>query len=100
MRFDWQRLFCGPWAQCAKTDWEWDDILNKAIDLHGVSHSDSHTAKIGPFTVWIANWPYGYGSQYAPRENEYLPSVATRHKLRKALSDHDKRVLEAFQTDA
>lgn len=89
MRFDWQRLLIGPWIQSARTDWCWDELLNKALDEHGAERNSSHTAKVGPLTVWVLNWPYAYGSPHGLHERDCLPSVATRRRLRAMLHKQD-----------
>lgn len=95
MKFDWQRLLTGPWIQNAKTDWCWDELLNKALDQHGVERNSSHTAKVGLLTVWVSNWPYAYGSAYRPHERDFLPSIATRRRLRAMLHQQDMALLAA-----
>ena len=96
MKFDWQRLFCGPWIQNAPTNWEWDDLLNKSMDKYPVERVSPHNAKIGNLTVWVGNWPYAYGSCDGPIRLESLPSVATRKRLRAAL-DFDLSKFQGLQ---
>lgn len=80
---DWLRLLPRYWFQNNRTDRVWDAALDKAIDAFGVKKVDSHTCMVGPFEVWIANWPYAYGNQYGV--NDYLPMAKTRRKLRRAV---------------
>lgn len=96
MKFDWQRLFYGPWIQNHPTDWVWDDVLNKSMDKYPVERLCSYTAKIGNITVWVGNWPYAYGYPFRPIKSEMLPSVATRKRLRAAL-DYDLAKLQGLQ---
>lgn len=86
---DWYRLLPGFWAQNRKTSLSWDKALNRALDL-GVTNVGAHEAQVGPFTVWVSNYPYGFGYN---REDplELLPSVKTRIRLAKAC--------EAWQAD-
>lgn len=82
---DWQRFIPGFWSQNATTSLEWDKALNAALDEHGVTYADRHHARIGGFYVWVANWPYAYGSLDGC---DALPKVATRKRLRKAILTH------------
>ena len=87
MRIDWQRLIPGFWFQNYPTDWDWDAALNGALDRHEPVMGFC-TAKVGGFTVWVANWPYAYGSpttKSGARDIPILPSVATRKRLRRAI---------------
>ena len=94
MKFDWHRLVFGPWLQNSKTDWQWDELLNKALDQHGVERSGSYLVKVGKIKVWVSNWPYAYGSPYFPFERHYLPSVKTRRRLRDMIHAQDMREIE------
>jgi hypothetical protein len=100
MKLDWQRLLRGPWIQNAKTDWLWDELLNKALDQHGATRSSSYTAKVGSMEVWIGNWPFAYGSPHRPHEAEMMPSVKTRRRLRAMLHLGDMALLVQASTAA
>lgn len=80
--FDWWRLLPIYWSQNYPTDRVWDAILCQAIDLFGVTVEDQFTCKVGPFTVWIENWPYAYGYSWRLQGSRVLPMVRTRRKLR------------------
>lgn len=84
--FDFYRLLPPYWLQNDPTSKEWDAALNKALDSGQIKKLSSHTVDVGPYTVWIENWPYGYGR---PRPNgvmvNAMPTVKTRKRLRKAI---------------
>jgi hypothetical protein len=77
---DLGRLRPGFWFQNKPTSAVWDWALNHALDTFGVREVDAHTAAVGPFTVWISNWPYAFGYDRADAL-ELLPKVATRIRL-------------------
>lgn len=84
---DWYRLLPRYWMQNEPTDYEWDEALNKALDLHVVEVLSKYEVQIGPFKVWIENWPYAYGSRRLAHGFgiKSLPKVATRKRLKKAV---------------
>jgi hypothetical protein len=82
---DWGRLELGFWFQNHPTSLVWDAVLNAALDEFGVSDIKSHSVKVGPFTVWVGNYPYEYGKQSGPVEVEVLPTVRTRKRLYNAV---------------
>ncbi len=93
---DWYRLIPGFWSQQKKTFKAWDVALNRALD-EGVTHVGPHEAKVGPFTVWISNWPYSFGYN---RDDalEQLPFVKTRMRLRRAVEQWQAdRYAEQFE---
>lgn len=70
-----------PYDEC------WDIALNAAMDNFSIEPSE-HTAKIGPFRVWIANYPYAYGRRSQPGHPESgLPSLQTRARLYQMVRD-------------
>lgn len=81
---DWYRFLPPYWLQTGPTNKEWDRALNKALDTGRIEDVDNYTAKVGGITVWVSNWPYGYGNPYEPTVR-VLPTVATRKRLRAAL---------------
>jgi hypothetical protein len=89
MKFDWHRLFRGPWIQNERTDWHWDELLNAALDQFPPERLSNARAKVGPLTVWAANWPYAFGSPEGLQKSDCLPSVKTRHRLRDILHKQD-----------
>lgn len=83
---DWQRFIPRYWVQVGQTCETWDAVVNAALDKHGVQSVGQHTCRIGPLTVWISNWPYGYGNSYGSGyPNTGLPKVGTRKKIRAAV---------------
>ena len=83
---DWQRFIPGYWYQNGPTCPVWDAVVNKALEQYGVTEADQHSCRIGPLTVWVANWPYAYGKDYSGSfPSNYLPKVATRKKIRDAV---------------
>lgn len=87
---DWQRLKPRYWLQTTKTDLEWDAILNDLLDRYEpISDGYGNTVKLGNIEVWTGSWPYAYGIPYSP-ECYVLPTVATRKRLRGAISKQDR----------
>lgn len=80
-KYDWGRWRSGFWYQNYETSDQWDEVLNIALDRFGITGLDTHTVNVGPFEVWVANWPsaFGYNRNAYP---EVLPRVATRIRLR------------------
>jgi hypothetical protein len=86
MRFDYHRLLPPYWLQNYPTNWEWDAILNNAMDTGKIRVLSPWTADVGGFEVWVANWPYSFGKMDGWKGDNYgLPSVATRKRLRSML---------------
>jgi hypothetical protein len=83
--FDWWRLAPSFWIQNHRTDPAWDAALNRALDLFGVGDVGSHRVTVGPFKVWIANYPYAYGSLDTVRDGG-LPRADTRRRLRRMIA--------------
>lgn len=82
--FDWYRLLPKFWMQNEPTDRLWDAILNKALDEFGYNRRSDCTGTVGPFTVWVSNYPYSTGWAYegiGPRKA--LPMCRTRIRLRR-----------------
>jgi len=92
---DLLRLLPPFWYQGRETSESWDRALNKALDI-GITSVGPHEAIVGPFTVWIANYPYAFGFNRADAL-ELLPKVRTRIRLRRAIEQfHDRRYAEQF----
>lgn len=72
------------WLQNKPTSLVWDRALNAALDKHLVMNVTRHTCQVGPFTVWISNYPYAFGYNYGDAFEE-LPRCATRMRLRRAV---------------
>lgn len=89
MIIDVLRLLPRFWIQTRPTFIPWDRALNAALDKFGVTAAGAHEATVGPFTVWISNYPYAFG--YNRNDGiEQIPTCWTRMKLRRAI--------QAFQT--
>lgn len=80
---DLLRLLPPFWSQLRPTSPAWDQALNRALDL-GVTFVGPHDAQVGPFTVWISNYPYGFGYNRGDAL-ESMPRVRTRIRLRRAI---------------
>jgi hypothetical protein len=81
---DWQRLIPEFWIQVRETDLDWDRVLNEALDAGKITNITRQTVMVNGFPVWIESWPFGYGSLYG-QSCSFLPKVATRKRLRKAI---------------
>lgn len=89
MSIDWQRFKPRYWMQLYPTCRNWDALLNEALD-HGITSLGPHTADIGGVKVWVANWPYAYGSPYRGfGSGDRLPTVRTRQRLRAAVHAYE-----------
>jgi hypothetical protein len=85
---DWHRLKPRYWIQVGPTCPVWDSILSKALAEYDVADITQHTCTIGPLTVWIENWPYGYGKSHGNGfPDTGLPKVGTRKRLRRAIQN-------------
>jgi hypothetical protein len=81
--FDWRRLIPRYWLQNDPTDYVWDHLLNKSLDLYEVKEVTSpYLVSAGPFQIWVSNWPHAYGKYYGIGG---LPTVKTRLRLREAV---------------
>lgn len=70
-----------PYDEC------WDIALNAALDNFPIK-AGKHTAKIGPFEVWVCNYPYAYGNRCQTGYPESgLPSLKTRARLYRMIKD-------------
>lgn len=81
---DWLRLWPRFWIQNKKTFLPWDRALNRALDTHLITQVGAHTCQVGPFEVWISNYPYAFGYNRADAL-EQLPRCRTRMRLRRAI---------------
>ena len=71
----------------------WDAALNHAMDADApTTHIDAYTAKVGPFCVWVSNWPYAYGRLYRP-DLGVRPSRRTIERLRRHV---DRAIIAAL----
>jgi hypothetical protein len=96
---NWYRLL--PWYWFDKRDpldrdnricMEWDERLNDLIDSDDVEIISANRVTIGGAVVWIGNWPHSYGRPWAGSglgsdALEVMPTIATRHRLRAAISN-------------
>lgn len=89
MKFEWKRLLPKYWFQQGPTDWDWDTILNEILDTADKVKVGNHTANIDGVDIWTSNWPYAYGNCYSYSSG--LPSIKTRHRLRKLIEATRKR---------
>jgi hypothetical protein len=93
---DFIRLLPAFWFQNRKTSFAWDKALNRALDL-GVSYVGAHTATVGPFEVWVSNYPYAFGYNTADAL-ESVPRCSTRIRLRKAIEQwQEDEYMRQFQ---
>lgn len=81
--FDWLRLLPLFWVQNDPTNRAWDWTLNQALDKFGVRQVSQCVVQVGPFEVWVENWPYAFG--YNTRCRRGLPLAKTRRRLQKML---------------
>lgn len=91
---DWQRFTPGFWMQNYPTDEAWDEALNVALDTHGITSVGYATATVGPFKVWVANYPYAFGRMDG---HGCLPKVATRKRLKRMIGDKLIEKARSFQ---
>lgn len=97
MSIDFYRLLPSFWIQTRKTFDPWDKALNKALDTFEVTEVGPHTARVGPFEVWISNYPYAFGYNRSDAL-ELIPRCRTRIRLRKAIMKaHEGRYEEMMR---
>ena len=86
---DFYRFLPRFWFQNKPTFRPWDYALNKALDKQGITEVGAHTCRVGPFEVWISNYPYAFG--YNRNDAlEQLPLCRTRIRLRKAIMRYQR----------
>jgi hypothetical protein len=78
------RLLPQFWLQNKPTSNAWDKVLRAAFRKHGLVLVDDHEAKVGPFTIWVSNYPYAFGNDRRDPLGR-LPRVWTRILLRRAI---------------
>jgi hypothetical protein len=72
------------------SDEYWDRELNQLLDDYKLKDIDTHTAVLNGVQVWIANYPYDYGtSGFSGR-----PSRRTIYRLRKRVKIDSMTVSE------
>ena len=79
---DLLRLLPGFWYQARPSSDAWDEALNAALDAFGVTEVDKHDCRVGPFEVWLSNYPYAFGYD-CEDPLEAMPRVLTRLRLRR-----------------
>jgi len=77
---DWGRLNPRFWLQNYPTSAEWDTVISAALDSGDVKITGPHTAHIGRYEVWVANYPYAFGYR-ANCPCPVLPKTATRRRI-------------------
>lgn len=73
---------------------KWDALLNEIMDSGALVSVDRHQATfaIGSgVTLWVRNYPYGYGS---PESSPMLPRRITRKRLREYIN---KKLVEEIE---
>jgi hypothetical protein len=76
----------GWWMQNERTDYGYDDMVRKMLDRHPLKYVGGHTAKLGTLTLWVANYPYAFGTPQWPRVvANVLPAPLTRRELKRRL---------------
>lgn len=86
---DLYRLLPRFWIQHGKSFRIGDSALNTALDKFEITNVTAHETVVGPFTVWISNYPYAFGyNRQDALENP--PFVKTRIRLRKAIETYQR----------
>jgi hypothetical protein len=74
------------WLQNVRTSYEWDAQLRQLMQEHGVRRIDNCTADVGGVTIWIKNYPYGFGKRFmSPLNGLPIPAPITRRRIIEAL---------------
>lgn len=55
----------------------WDKQLRALMQEHKFENIEFATAKLGPVTVWVANYPYSAFTPWLPVKLQVRPSRAT-----------------------
>lgn len=76
------------WLRNCRTDQIWDATLNSLLDNHDVKIINRHYVKIGGVSVWVANYPYAYGSCNSDYfDRDVLPKRGTVFRLYDAVKN-------------
>lgn len=94
MKFEWKRLLPKYWYQNSPTDWDWDATLNDILDNAKNIEVSAFTTTIDGVPIWTSNWPNAYGAFYHHGSIEGVPSIKTRHRLRKLVEAGQKKRLQ------
>lgn len=76
------------WIRMGTCSRQWDAVLNSALNTGALERVDKYTCMIGGIEVWIANYPYSYGSK-----NDgyfHLPFRSTVFRLKEAIDELDR----------
>lgn len=93
---DFWRFVPGYMIQNESRDDCWDKILNEALDRFPVEANGGFYCQVGPYEVWVGNWPYAYGTC----RGSGLPTVATRKRLRRLICEAECAKLQALMDPA
>jgi len=88
----WVRVITNPnyWIQTDSYNRVWDKMLRAELKNPIFESKDEYTIKLNGRMIWIANYPYGYGSDYGwPKISVGLPSRRTRILLRTAINNNN-----------
>ena len=98
---DLLRLLPSFWYQARPGSAAWDEALNAALDEFGVTEVNRHDCRVGPFEVWLSNYPYAFGYNLTD-PLEALPRVLTRLRLRREVRKYQaaeyRRQVEEFRS--
>lgn len=85
-----------------ETDLRYDEILNAALDKHGVTlRNNSETIYVGEgMEIWVANYPYAYGYLFSPKLVKTLPTLKTRKRIKKMVEEKvHEQLLQCWDID-
>ena len=74
-----------------------DELFNVLLDKYDFKDVNYHTARLGEYTIWIANYPYGSMVIDDILLYRYRPSRLTILRAKNKLKGLEKDVLEDYK---
>lgn len=78
------------WIRNEATDKKVDKLINKLLNEHEIEYNGSCVGSIAGIKIWLANYPYAFGSLYDYEKIYGLPSRKTCFKLYDMIKDIEK----------
>ena len=75
------------WLSIESTCYKWDARVNYLLDNYTPTSISSHVIVINNINIWIANYPYAYGSHWGG-PSDVIPRPKTRVRLKKVVDKY------------
>jgi len=62
-----------------------DKIINDLLDKYKLKKESNCRASLGSETIWIENYPYGFGNFYESKLDNFRPSRLTIRRIKREL---------------